>query len=157
MKITLLCIGKNKDSCWLDVMENYSKRINQYQQFNIDYLPDVKTGKKSIPEQIKKEEAKKILSKVKKEDTVILLDEKGKAFTSYAFAKTIEQQQNQSIKSLVFIVGGAYGFSEEIYAAYPTKMRLSDMTFSHQMIRLFFCEQLYRAFTIIHNHPYHNS
>ena len=106
---------------------------------------------------IKKEEGKKLLSKIKKEDLVILLDEKGKSFNSLAFAKKIETHQNNGVRNLVFIIGGAFGFSDQIYTSFPNRMRLSDMTFSHQMIRLFFCEQLYRAYSIIHKHPYHNS
>ena len=156
MKIKLLCIGKNNNSIWFDSMEHYSKRINQYVNFSIEYIPDVKTGKKSNPELVKNEEAKKLLLKIKKDDVVILLDEKGKAFSSKTFAKTIENQQNMGIRNLVFIIGGAFGFSEKIYLTFNNKVRLSDMTFSHQMIRLFFCEQLYRAYTIINNHPYHN-
>tara|TARA_A200000159_G_scaffold163798_1_gene191294 strand:+ start:2181 stop:2438 length:258 start_codon:yes stop_codon:yes gene_type:complete len=84
------------------------------------------------------------------------LDEKGKAFSLKNFSETIENQQNMGVKNLVFIIGGAFGFSEKIYFTCNNKVRLSDMTFSHQMIRLFFCEQLYRAYTIINNHPYHN-
>lgn len=156
MKIKLLCVGKNNNSIWFDSMEHYSKRINQYVNFSIEYIPDVKTGKKSNPELVKNEEAKKILLKIKKDDVVILLDEKGKAFSSKTFAKNIENQQNMGVKNLVFIIGGAFGFSEKIYLTFNNKVRLSDMTFSHQMIRLFFCEQLYRAYTIINNHPYHN-
>ena len=156
MKIKLLCIGKNNNSIWFDSMEHYSKRINQYVNFSIEYIPDVKTGKKSNPELVKNEEAKKLLLKIKKDDVVILLDEKGKAFSSKTFAETIENQQNMGIRNLVFIIGGAFGFSEKIYLTFNNKVRLSDMTFSHQMIRLFFCEQLYRAYTIINNHPYHN-
>jgi 23S rRNA (pseudouridine1915-N3)-methyltransferase len=156
MKIKLLCIGKNNNSIWFDSMEHYSKRINQYVNFSIEYIPDVKTGKKSNPELVKNEEAKKLLLKIKKDDVVILLDEKGKAFSSKTFAEIIENQQNMGIRNLVFIIGGAFGFSEKIYLTFNNKVRLSDMTFSHQMIRLFFCEQLYRAYTIINNHPYHN-
>jgi 23S rRNA (pseudouridine1915-N3)-methyltransferase len=156
MKIKLLCIGKNNNSIWFDSMEHYSKRINQYVNFSIEYIPDVKTGKKSNPELVKNEEAKKLLLKIKKDDVVILLDERGKAFSSKTFAETIENQQNMGIRNLVFIIGGAFGFSEKIYLTFNNKVRLSDMTFSHQMIRLFFCEQLYRAYTIINNHPYHN-
>jgi len=156
MKIKLLCIGKNNNSIWFDSMKHYSKRINQYVNFSIEYIPDVKTGKKSNPELVKNEEAKKLLLKIKKDDVVILLDEKGKAFSSKTFAETIENQQNMGIRNLVFIIGGAFGFSEKIYLTFNNKVRLSDMTFSHQMIRLFFCEQLYRAYTIINNHPYHN-
>jgi 23S rRNA (pseudouridine1915-N3)-methyltransferase len=138
-------------------MEHYTKRINQYVNFSIEYIPDVKTGKKSNPELVKNEEAKKLLLKIKKDDVVILLDEKGKAFSSKAFAETVENHQNMGVRNLVFIIGGAFGFSENIYLSFDKKIRLSDMTFSHQMIRLFFCEQLYRAYTIIHKHPYHNS
>lgn len=152
----LLCVGKNNNSIWFDSMEHYSKRINQYVNFSIEYIPDVKTGKKSNPELVKNEEAKKLLLKIKKDDVVILLDEKGKAFSSKTFAKNVENQQNMGVKNLVFIIGGAFGFSEKIYLTFNNKVRLSDMTFSHQMIRLFFCEQLYRAYTIINNHPYHN-
>ena len=157
MKIKLLCVGKNNNSIWFDSMEHYSKRINQYVNFSIEYIPDVKTGKKSNPELVKNEEAKKLLLKIKKDDVVILLDEKGKAYSSKAFAETVEKQQNTGVRNLVFIIGGAFGFSENIYLIIDKKVRLSDMTFSHQMIRLFFCEQLYRAYTIIHKHPYHNS
>ena len=157
MKIKLLCVGKNNNSIWFDSMEHYSKRINQYVNFSIEYIPDVKTGKKSNPELGKNEEAKKLLLKIKKDDVVILLDEKGKAYSSKAFAETVEKQQNTGVRNLVFIIGGAFGFSENIYLTFDKKVRLSDMTFSHQMIRLFFCEQLYRAYTIIHKHPYNNS
>ena len=157
MKIKLLCVGKNNNSIWFDSMEHYSKRINQYVNFSIEYIPDVKTRKKSNPELVKNEEAKKLLLKIKKDDVVILLDEKGKAYSSKAFAETVEKQQNTGVRNLVFIIGGAFGFSENIYLTFDKKVRLSDMTFSHQMIRLFFCEQLYRAYTIIHKHPYHNS
>ena len=156
MKIKLLCVGKNNNSIWFDSMEHYSKRINQYVNFSIEYIPDVKTGKKSNPELVKNEEAKKLLLKIKKDDVVILLDEKGKAYSSKTFVETVKNQQNMGVRNLVFIVGGAFGFSEKIYLTFNNKIRLSDMTFSHQMIRLFFCEQLYRAYTIINNHPYHN-
>jgi 23S rRNA (pseudouridine1915-N3)-methyltransferase len=156
MKIKLLCVGKNNNSIWFDSMEHYTKRINQYVNFSIEYIPHVKTGKKSNPELVKNEEAKKLLLKIKKDDVVILLDEKGKAFSSKAFAETVENHQNMGVRNLAFIIGGAFGFSENIYLTFDKKVRLSDMTFSHQMIRLFFCEQLYRAYTIIHKHPYHN-
>ena len=114
MKIKLLCVGKNNNSIWFDSMEHYSKRINQYVNFSIEYIPDVKTGKKSNPELVKNEEAKKLLLKIKKDDVVILLDEKGKAYSSKAFAETVEKQQNTGVRNLVFIIGGAFGFSENI-------------------------------------------
>ncbi len=157
MKIKLLCVGKNNRSAWFESVEDYFKRVNQFTSFDIEYMSEVKTGKKSIPDIIKKEEAKKLLLKIKKNDIVVLLDEKGKSLNSEGFAKTIENYQNSGVQNLVFIIGGAYGFSDHFYAKFPNRMRLSDMTFSHQMVRLFFCEQLYRAFTIIHKHPYHNS
>ena len=157
MDIRLLCVGKNNRSVWFESMEDYIKRVQYYASFSIDYIADSKTGKKKNPELIKKEEAKKLLSKINKDDLVILLDEKGKTYSSESFAKEIKNYQDQGTRSLVFVVGGAYGFSEELYKTFSRKMRLSDMTFSHQMIRLFFCEQLYRAFTINNNHPYHNS
>ena len=115
MKIKLLCVGKNNNSIWFDSMEHYSKRINQYVNFSIEYIPDVKTGKKSNPELVKNEEAKKLLLKIKTDDVVILLDEKGKAYSSKAFAETVEKQQNTGVRNLVFIIGGAFGFSENIY------------------------------------------
>ena len=90
-------------------------------------------------------------------DQVILLDEKGKAFNSVSFSKEIENHMISGKKRVLFIIGGAYGFSEELYQKFPQRMALSQMTFSHQMVRLFFCEQLYRAFTILNNHPYHNA
>ena len=110
MKIKLLCVGKNNQSEWFDSVDDYLKRVNQYTSFTIDYVSEVKTGKKSIPDLIKKEEGKKLLSKIKKEDLVILLDEKGKSFNSLAFAKKIETHQNNGVRNLVFIIGGAFGF-----------------------------------------------
>lgn len=157
MKIKLLCVGKNSANEWLDSIEHYAKRINLYAPFEVDIISDSKTGKKSIPSQIKKAEGQKLLQKLKKGDVVILLDEKGKAYNSLSFSKEIQKYQNSGTQRLIFIIGGAFGFSEELSTQFPNKIRLSDMTFSHQMIRLFFCEQLYRAFTILHNHPYHNS
>lgn len=157
MKIKLLCVGKNNRSFWFKSLENYSKRINFYTSFGIEYVSEGKSGKKSIPDLIKKEEGKKLILKIRKDDFVVLLDEEGKSLNSSAFAKTIKNYQNKGMQSLVFVIGGAYGFSDQIYAKFSNRMRLSDMTFSHQMIRLFFCEQLYRAYTIINNHPYHNS
>tara|TARA_B100000989_G_C19341998_1_gene385386 strand:+ start:94 stop:567 length:474 start_codon:yes stop_codon:yes gene_type:complete len=156
MKIKLLCVGKNNRSLWFKSIEDYFKRINLYTSFTIEYVSYVKAGKKNIPSVVKKEETKKLMLKIKKEDFVVLLDEKGKSLNSSAFARKIENYQNNGVQSLVFIIGGAYGFSDEIYANYTNRISLSEMTFSHQMIRLFFCEQLYRAFKIINNQPYHN-
>lgn len=157
MKIKLLCVGKSSSNDWLESIAEYSKRINLYAPFEIDFVPDIKTGKKNIPSQLKKAEGEKLLQKIKKGDVVILLDEKGKSHNSISFAKEIQSHQNKGTQRLVFIIGGAFGFSDLLYQQFSNKIRLSDMTFSHQMIRLFFCEQLYRAFTILHHHPYHNS
>lgn len=157
MKIKLLCVGKSSSNDWLESIAEYSKRINLYAPFDIDFVPDIKTGKKNIPSQLKKAEGEKLLQKIKKGDVVILLDEKGKSYNSISFAKEIQSHQNKGTQRLVFIIGGAFGFSDLLYQQFSNKIRLSDMTFSHQMIRLFFCEQLYRAFTILHHHPYHNS
>ena len=156
MKIRLLCVGKNNRSLWFKSIEDYFKRINLYTSFTIEYVSYVKAGKKNIPSVVKKEETKKLMLRIKKEDVVLLLDEKGKSLNSSAFARKIENYQNNGVQSLVFIIGGAYGFSDEIYAIYTNRISLSEMTFSHQMVRLFFCEQLYRAFKIINNQPYHN-
>ena len=156
MKIKLLCVGKNNRSLWFKSIEDYFKRINLYTSFTIEYVSYVKAGKKNIPSEVKKEETKKLMLRIKKEDVVLLLDEKGKSLNSSAFARKIENYQNNGVQSLVFIIGGAYGFSDEIYANYTNRISLSEMTFSHQMARLFFCEQLYRAFKIINNQPYHN-
>ena len=157
MEIQLLCIGKTDRSFWAEALEMYEKRLQHYVKFSIRYLADVKTSKKSDPSKIKLEETKLLLEKIKPGDMVILLDEKGKMFNSAEFSKEIENQMNSGKKKVLFVIGGAYGFSEELYQKFPERMALSEMTFSHQMVRLFFCEQLYRAYTIINNHPYHNA
>ena len=157
MEIQLLCVGKTDRSFWHDAVEEYEKRLRHYIKFSILYLPDAKSYKKAPPKQIKEDEAKLILQKIKSENIVILLDEKGKSFTSVRFSKEVEHYMVSGTKKIIFISGGAYGFSDVLYEKFPKKMCLSSMTFSHQMVRLFFCEQLYRAFTIINNHPYHNN
>ena len=157
MEIQLLCIGKTDRSFWAEALEMYEKRLQHYVKFSIRYLADVKTSKKSDPSKIKLEETKLLLEKIKPGDMVFLLDEKGKMFNSAEFSKEIENQMNSGKKKVLFVIGGAYGFSEELYQKFPERMALSKMTFSHQMVRLFFCEQLYRAYTIINNHPYHNA
>ena len=138
MKIKLLCVGKSSSNDWLESIAEYCKRINLYAPFEIDFVPDIKTGKKNIPSQLKKAEGEKLLQKIKKGDVVILLDEKGKSYNSISFAKEIQSHQNKGTQRLVFIIGGAFGFSDLLYQQFSNKIRLSDMTFSHQMIRLFF-------------------
>ena len=156
MEIILLCVGKTDRTFWSDATEEYVKRLKHFTKFSIQFVADPKANKKTQPLKIKNEEAKKVLQKIKPGDFVYLLDEKGKSFSSKGFAKQIKQHMISGNSRIVFIVGGAFGFSETLYQKFPRKIALSEMTFSHQMIRLFFCEQLYRAFTIINNHPYHN-
>ena len=156
MEIELLCIGKTDKTFWSDAVKVYEKRINYYIKFSITYLSDIKISKKTSPKKIKEEESKIFFQILRSSDEVILLDEKGKNFNSINFAKDLEKNINKKKKKLVFLIGGAYGFSDKIYSEFSNHLSLSKMTFSHQMIRLFFCEQLYRALTIINNHPYHN-
>ena len=157
MEIQLLCVGKTDRTFWTSAVDDYVKRLKYYVKFSILYLPNVKAKKKINPKEIKSEEARLISQKIKVEDVVYLLDEKGKSYTSTGFSKQVEQHMISGTKRIVFVIGGAYGFTDGLYQKYPKLMCLSEMTFSHQMARLFFCEQLYRAFTIINNHPYHNN
>jgi len=157
VEIQLLCIGKTDQSFWSDALEEYYKRLQHYVKFSIVVLPDIKSAKKTNPKKIKEEESKLLFQKIKPTDAVVLLDEKGKSYSSVSFSKELEKKMNTGKKRLLFVVGGAFGFSEKVYQQFPNRLSLSQMTFSHQMIRLFFCEQLYRAFTILNNHPYHNN
>ncbi len=157
MTILLLCVGKTDQKMFVDLMDMYTKRINHYVKFNIENIPENKIKKINAPAQKRVEEAKLIEQRIKNGDHVILLDELGKEFNSNTFAKKMEKNLVMGKQRLVFVVGGAFGFSEDLKNRYKEKLSLSKMTFSHQMIRLFFCEQLYRAFTILNNHPYHNN
>jgi len=156
MKITLLVIGKTNKSFLIDGEQEYHKRLRKYIQFEKIEIPDLKNAKKLSETEIKKEEGKLILSKIQANGLVVLLDDKGKSYSSVQFADWIQDSLNRGYKHMTFIVGGAYGFSEEVYAAAQQKISLSKMTFSHQMIRLLFTEQVYRAFTILNNEPYHH-
>ena len=157
MKIRLLCVGKTSHSFVKEGMEKYSKRLKKYLPFHIEVIPETKASKSSSPEQIKQLEGEKIKKKLNPSDLIILLDEHGKQYTSVKFARFLEKQFSGSKKQLVFIVGGAWGFSNEIYKLADHKIALSSMTFSHQIIRVIFLEQLYRAMTIIKGEPYHNA
>lgn len=157
MKIELWVIGKTNESYLAEGIEIYTKRLHHYLPFEMITLPDVKNAGKIGNEQLKIKEAEIVLQKLKKEDFLILLDENGKAFDSASFAQFIEKKRQLAGKKLVFLVGGAFGFAEALYERVETKISLSKMTFSHQMVRLFFVEQLYRAMTILRNEPYHNS
>jgi 23S rRNA (pseudouridine1915-N3)-methyltransferase len=156
MKIRLLQIGKTHDAYIREGIAEFEKRLSGFTDFNTLTLPAIKEASSLNSTQVKQKEAKLILDKIKPEDYIVLLDETGKTFTSETFARQIESWQIQGIRSITFIIGGAYGFSPEIYQRAKSKLALSSMTFSHQMVRLIFLEQLYRAYTIIHKHPYHN-
>ena len=156
MNIKLIVIGKT-DSKELDILTNqYVNRLRHYIKFDIEVIPDIKNVKNLSEKNQMEKEAELIINKLSQSDHVVLLDEKGKKFTSVLYADYIQKKMNAGLKTLVFIVGGPYGFSDKIYSLAQDKISLSDMTFSHQMIRLFFTEQLYRAFTILKNEPYHH-
>lgn len=155
MKIRLICAGKTTDQYLIEGIERYCKRLKHYVSFELIELPEVK-GKSKTPETVKEEEGKIFLSKIDRNDYVILLDENGKLLTSVDFSESLQNKMNRSISSVVFIIGGPFGFSQSVYAVANEKLSLSKMTFSHQMIRLFFTEQLYRAFTILRGEKYHH-
>jgi 23S rRNA (pseudouridine1915-N3)-methyltransferase len=155
MIISLLCVGKTDSKEISSLLEDYEKRLRHYIRFERIELPDVKR-KNLSPAQQKSAEAELLLKKLSPPDQVILLDEKGKEFRSVEWSAQLESKMIQGTKRLVFLVGGPYGFDEQIYQRADSKISLSRMTFSHQMVRLFFVEQLYRAFTIIRNEPYHH-
>jgi 23S rRNA (pseudouridine1915-N3)-methyltransferase len=156
MKIKLLAIGKTDDKNLISLIETYQKRLGHYISFDFEVIPDIKNAKNLSETVQKKEEGNLLLKKINPTDTLVLLDEQGKAFTSVEFSKFLQKKMNSGIKTLVFCIGGPYGFSDEIYARASQKVALSKMTFSHQMIRLFFIEQLYRGFTILKGEPYHH-
>lgn len=155
MKIKLLVVGKTSGSFLVPLISDYVKRINRFINFEIIEINNIKLKKVNSLE-IQKREGVKILDKIDKIDQVFILDEKGKSYNSIDFSKFIENKIVNSSKNIIFIIGGAYGFSEKIYSRSNSIISLSKMTFSHQIIRLFMVEQLYRALTIINNHPYHN-
>ncbi len=156
MKILFLVIGKTDESYLETGIYKYIKRLEHYIPFEMKIIPDIKNRKTLTEEQQKKAEGDLILSQLSSGDDLILLDENGKTFSSVAFSQWIEKQMNSGNKRIIFVVGGPYGFSKEVYAKARFKISLSEMTFSHQMIRLIFVEQLYRAFTIIKGEPYHH-
>ncbi len=156
MKFTLLCISKTTEKYLLDGMAIYESRLQHYCKFQRIEIPDLKNSKNLSFDQQKQKEAELILSKLSNTDYVVLLDEKGKEYSSVEFSKEINKWQNQGNSSVVFIIGGPYGFDETLYARASQKMSLSRLTFSHQMVRLFFTEQLYRAHSILRSEPYHH-
>ncbi|MFI3322026.1 MAG: 23S rRNA (pseudouridine(1915)-N(3))-methyltransferase RlmH [Rikenellaceae bacterium] len=156
MNIELIVIGKtNVDFVEIGIAE-YKKRLSKYTKFNITTFPDIKGAKSMAVGEIKQREGEMLLSALKDFDEVVLLDERGKEFSSEGFATYIENLNLRSVRNIAFVIGGAYGFSEQVYSRCTSKISLSKMTFSHQMIRLIFIEQLYRAHTIIKGEPYHH-
>ena len=157
MNIKLIWIGKTDEKALLTLIHKYEKRIKGFVNFALEEIPDIKNTKNLSESQQKLREGDLILSKISKGDFVILLDEKGKEFTSKQFAGLLQKQMNSGVKNLVFVIGGPYGFSDAVYQRANQKLALSQMTFSHQLVRVIFMEQLYRGYSIIHHHPYHHS
>ena len=156
MNIKLLAIGKTDNKSLQSLIDEYTKRLSFYIKFDLDIIPDIKNVKNLSESQQKQKEGELILAKLSATDHLILLDENGKTFSSVGFADELQKKMNAGIKTLVFVIGGPYGFSEEVYQKANGKISLSAMTFSHQMVRLFVTEQIYRGFTILRNEPYHH-
>jgi len=156
MKITLLTVGKTEDAYIKDGIDKFVKRLKHYTKLEIIDLPELKNTKALTQEQQKSREAELILKKLSVTDHVVLLDEKGLEFSSVQFADYLDKKAIGSVQSMVFIIGGPYGFDATVYQRANAQLALSRMTFSHQMVRLFFVEQLYRAYSIIKGEPYHH-
>jgi len=156
MKITLLTVGKT-DKKWVkEGIDIYTSRLTHYIKFSMVEIPELKNVSALSKDEIKVKEGELILKSLRPDDHVILLDERGEQFSSIAFASKIESHMSRGGSDMVFVVGGAYGFSDQVYARANGKISLSKMTFSHQMVRAIFIEQLYRAFTIMRGEPYHH-
>ena len=156
MKVELWVVGKTQAAYLKEGMEVYQKRLRHYLTFVYKVIPEPKNAKSLSELQIKEKEGKAIMDALEKGTHLILLDENGKSYGSVEFANALEKKLQQSYRKIVFLVGGPYGFSEEVKKRANEKLSLSKMTFSHQMVRLFFIEQLYRAMTILRNEPYHH-
>lgn len=156
MKITLIAIGKTDNKNLQILLSDYCDRLGFYIPFELVIIPDIKNVKNLSEAQQKESEAKEILKRLSNSDSLIILDEKGKSYGSVGFSELLQKKMNSGLKNLVFAIGGPYGFSQEVYKRANGKVSLSQMTFSHQMVRLFFVEQLYRGFTILRNEPYHH-
>ena len=156
MNIKLIAVGKTDNPALQQLISTYEKRLSYYINFELQLLPDIKNSKSVSENQQKIKEGELILSNVELSHHLILLDERGQEDTSIDFADELQKKMNAGIKQLTFVIGGPYGFSQEVYQRANSKLSLSKLTFSHQMIRLFFVEQLYRGFTILRNEPYHH-
>lgn len=156
MKIELAVIGKTSIGYLKQGIDEYIKRLKHYVPFEIKYIDDIKNTKNISEDQQKRTEGAKILSLLNKSDFVVLLDEHGKEYTSMQYSSYIQKRMLSGVKKVVFVIGGPYGFSQEVYDRANDKISFSKMTFNHEMIRLIFTEQLYRAYTIINHEPYHH-
>ena len=156
MKILLLVVGKTTESYFSEAIKEYSERLKHYITFDMEVIPDLKNMKNLSFDQQKEKEADMILKCLSPGDYIVLLDERGKEYSSLKFSEYIEHKMHTVPKRLVFVIGGPYGFSQRVYSTAQEKISLSKMTFSHQMIRMIFIEQLYRAMTILNNEPYHH-
>lgn len=156
MKVSLILVGKTVNPQFVSLIDDYVSRISHYIGFDIVTIPELKNTKKLTFQQQKQMEGELILRQLQPSDHVVLLDEHGKEMGSVDFSRWVEQKMNTLPRRLVFVIGGPYGFSDDVYAACNSKISLSRMTFSHQMVRLIFVEQLYRAFTIMRGEPYHH-
>ena len=156
MKFTLLAIGKTDDRKLIDLTEAYIKRLQYYINFSFEIIPDIKNAKNLSEALQKTAEGELILKNIEPSDHLILLDEKGKSYSSVGFSDFLQKKMNSGLKNLYFVIGGPYGFSDEVYERANGKLSITAMTFSHQMVRLFFVEQVYRGFTILRNEPYHH-
>lgn len=156
MTIKLFAIGKTDSSPLRQLISEYEARLKHYVKFELEIIPDIKNPKHLSEAQQKEKEGEFILKKINATDVLILLDENGKQYSSVDFSNYLQKKMNSGIKQLVFVIGGPYGFSDSVYQKAQGKISFSKMTFSHQMVRLFATEQLYRAFTILRNEPYHH-
>src|SRR6056297_361578 len=156
MTIKLLAIGKTDSAELQQLISIYEKRLGHYVNFSMALIPDLKKTKNLSEQQQKEKEGELIIKQLSPTDILVLLDENGKQYDSVGFSSYLQKKMNSGIKQLVFVIGGPYGFSEAIYRMASGKISLSKMTFSHQMVRLFMVEQIYRAFTILRNEPYHH-
>ena len=156
MTIKLLAVGKTDSKSLQELIAEYKNRLKHYIKFEIEIIPDIKNAKNLSEMQQKEKEGELILKKIQPTSVLVLLDENGKQFSSIDFATYLQKKMNSGIKQLVFVIGGPYGFSEAVYKKAQAKISLSKMTFSHQMVRLFIVEQIYRGFTILKNEPYHH-
>lgn len=156
MTIKVLTIGKTDSKQLAHLISDYQKRLGHYVNFELEIVNDIKNTKNLSEAQQKEKEAEALLKRVNSTDMLVLLDEKGKQFSSVEFSKYLQNKMNSGLKELVFLVGGPYGFSDTLHQRAKERISLSKMTFSHQMVRLFVVEQIYRAFTILRNEPYHH-